>query len=289
LRYFVTVADEGQITRAARKLHLAQPSLSQAISQLETEVGFKLLERHTHGVTLTPAGQEFYEKARTAVAADMDAARTASALARAEQGVIHFGFLGAPPGLDSPARLQAFSSRHPHIDICYREIRFPSSPTSAWLSDVDVAVCHRPPADPNVWTHTLRREPRVVLAPAHHHLAERGELSVAELLEETFIGLDRSIDPDWAGFWSLDDHRGATPAQTTNDQATNPQEVLAALATRRAITTVPASVAAVVANVLTRIVAIPLRDAEPSAITLVGHADLRNPLVKALRSFAREP
>ena len=60
LRYFVTVADEGQITRAARKLHLAQPSLSQAITQLEAEVGFKLLQRHTHGVTLTPAGQKFY-------------------------------------------------------------------------------------------------------------------------------------------------------------------------------------------------------------------------------------
>ena len=68
LRYFVAVADEGQITQAARRLFMAQPALSQAISQLETELGLKLLDRHARGVTLTDAGETFLEKARAAVA-----------------------------------------------------------------------------------------------------------------------------------------------------------------------------------------------------------------------------
>ncbi len=98
LHYFVTVAQEGQITRAARKLHIAQPALSQAIAQLETDLGLKLLERHARGVTLTEAGEKFLEKARVAVAADRDALQTAQSLARAQTGVIEFGFLGTPPG-----------------------------------------------------------------------------------------------------------------------------------------------------------------------------------------------
>src|ERR1700731_752640 len=67
LHYFVTVAEEGQITRAAAKLHIAQPALSQAIAHLESELGVALLERHARGVSLTSAGEAFLPKARAAV------------------------------------------------------------------------------------------------------------------------------------------------------------------------------------------------------------------------------
>jgi len=59
LRYFVAVAEEGQMTAAAQKLHLAQPALSQGIAQLERQLGVELLRRNPHGVTLTPAGGSF--------------------------------------------------------------------------------------------------------------------------------------------------------------------------------------------------------------------------------------
>jgi DNA-binding transcriptional LysR family regulator len=274
LQYFVAVAEEGQITRAARKLQIAQPALSQAIAQLEAELGLTLLERHARGVTLTPAGVEFHAKARS--------------LARAETGTINFGFLGAAPGLASPAPLEAFAETHAAIDIHYRELPFPSTPLTSWLSEVDVGVCHRPPPDPNVWTQLLRREPRVVLAPRRHHLADRDQLRVADVIDETFIGFHPSIEPSWAGFWSLDDHRDGEPGRMTVDRASNPQEVLAALAIRKAITTVPTSVAGVIANVLTGMVAIPLPDAEPTELMLVGHNGRPNPLVASLLRFARE-
>jgi DNA-binding transcriptional LysR family regulator len=287
LHYFVTVAEEGQITRAARRLHIAQPALSQAIAQLEGELGLRLLDRHPRGVSLTSAGQQFYEKASVAVAAAEEAMHTARSLARAQKGVIEFGFLGAPPGLDSPAPLALFSAAHPSIDIRYRDLPFPTTPTSSWLAEVDVAVCHLPPADTNVWTQLLRREPRVVLAPRTHPLAMNHEVDVADVLDETFIRLHPSIDPEWAGFWSLDDHRGGPPDRMTADHASNPQEVLASLAVRMAITTVPATVGAVITNVLPTTAVISLRDAEPSSIVLLGHEDRSNPSVPALVAFVR--
>jgi DNA-binding transcriptional LysR family regulator len=286
LRYFVAVVEEGQITRAAARLHIAQPALSHAISQLESELGVQLLERHARGVTPTAAGARLYEKARVAVAANADALETARSLSRAKAGVIEFGFLGAPPGLDSPAALAAFGESHPNIQLRYRDLSFPTRPTSSWIADVDVAVCHAPPEDPAVWRQPLRSEPRVVLAPAHHPLARRAELDVADAIDERFISLHPSVDPTWAGFWSLDDHRGAPPRRTTGDAVINPQEILATLPARDAITTVPASVASVIVSILSTIVAVPLNDAEPSRIMLVGHKERSNPLVQAVVSFA---
>jgi DNA-binding transcriptional LysR family regulator len=288
LRYFVTVAEEGQITRAAAKLHIAQPAISHAIAQLESELDLKLLERHARGVTLTSAGEAFLEKARLAVAADTDAAQTAQSLARVQEGTIEFGFLGVPPGLDSPGPLEAFAESHPGIEIRYRELPFPSRPTKSWLSEVDVAACHLPPVDPDIWALPLRRDPRVVLVSTRLPVAGRHNLTVADVVDETFIGLHPSIEPVWVAFWRLDDYRGGLPGRVTVDRASNPQEVLAALAVRRAITTVPNSVASVIASAQNGIAAIPLPDAEPSTVTLVGHKDRRNPLVEALVAFSQE-
>jgi DNA-binding transcriptional LysR family regulator len=287
LSYFVAIAEEGQITRAARKLELAQPALSQAIAQLESDLGFKLLERHARGVTLTAPGEVFLVKARAAVAAWSDAAATAQSLARVRGGRIEFGFLGVPPALDSPEILEMFCLAHPEIDLCYRELTFPSTLTDSWLRDVDVAVCHCPPADSRVWVHELRCEPRVVLVPGRHPLAESRELTIADVLDETFIGFHPLVDAAWAGFWSLDDHRGARPRRSTADGATNAQEVLAALAARQAITTVPAVVARLLPSVAAGVVAIPLSGADPARMMLVGHQDRANPLVENLRMFAR--
>lgn len=286
MRYFVAVADDGQVTRAARRLNIAQPALSHAIAQLEAQLGTKLFERHPRGVRLTPAGEAFLEKARIALAATDAAELAARSHAGTRRGVIDFGFLGIPPGLDSPSQFEDFAQGYPGIEIRFRELPFPVAPTRSWLADVDIAVCHSPPAEPELWSHELRREPRVVLAPKRHPLAQCRDLSVEDVLDETFIGLHPAIPRSWAGFWSLDDHRGAPPRLLTQDHASNPQEVLAALTVRCAITTVPASVARALANLPTGLATIPLRDAHPSTIALVGDEDRRNPRVDALRAYA---
>ena len=286
LDYFVAVAEEGQITRAAARLHVAQPALSQAMAQLEGELGVTLLQRHSRGVTLTAAGEAFLPKARAAVAAHQEAALTGQWLARAAQGTIEFGFVGHAPALDSPGLLEIFRSTHPDVSLRFRELPFPSSHTKLWLAGVDLAVCHRPPADPDTWMHPLREEGRVVLASRTHPLAERGEVTVGEVIDETFVGIDPSVDPDWSGFWALEDYRGV-PADRTLDQAKNAQEMLAAIASGRAITTAPGSVAAMMLTDLSGILAIPLVDASPAVITLSGHADRNNAVVAQMLDFAR--
>jgi hypothetical protein len=121
-------------------------------------------------------------------------------------------------------------------------------------------------------------------------LARRSDLAVEELFDELFIGFHPSIEPEWAGFWSLDDHRGAPSQRLTGDNVANPQEVVAALTIRQALTAVPASVGTSIAGMVPELLAaIPLRGADPVAITLVGHQDRRNPIVNDLVAFAISP
>jgi DNA-binding transcriptional LysR family regulator len=287
LEYFVTVAEHGQMTSAARRLGVAQPALSQAIAQLEAELGLKLLERHPRGVTLTRAGAAFYDKARVAVTAGVAAESTALALARGKQGAIDFGFLGAPPTLAGRLEMDAFAAAYPDLLVRYRELSFPPRDTASWLAEVDVAASHRPPDHPAVWSRPLRYERRVALVSTSHPLAQQRVLSVADVIDQTFIGFDPGVDPGWAGFWSLDDHRGAPPDKVTADRASNPQEVLAALG-GEAITLVPEAAALVLGNVVEGVAAVPVRDAARGEISLVGHSDRRNPLVRCLLDFADE-
>jgi DNA-binding transcriptional LysR family regulator len=288
LGYFVAVAEEGQMTRAAAKLHIAQPALSRAILSLESEVGFKLLERHARGVTLTLAGEVFLEKARAVVAVGADAVQAAHLLARDTKGVIEFGYLGAPPELTNPELIDAFTEAHPDIEISLKELPFPSIPTASWLGTVDVAIASRPAADPHVWVLPLRTDQRVVLAPKSHPLARRSELTVAEVLDETFLGFAPQVDPAWAGFWSLDDHRGGPPPQPAVGRAASGQERFSLILAGRGIATVPARYAAIIVTVLPSVVAIPLRDADPTVISLVGREDRRNRAVEALLEVARK-
>jgi DNA-binding transcriptional LysR family regulator len=287
LRYFLAVAEEGQITRAASKLHIAQPALSQAISQLELQLGVTLFVRHARGTTLTTAGEAFLEKARAALAAMDEADLTAQSFARANNRTLEVGFIGPPPSAKAPQLFAAFRDEHPDVELSFREIPFPRGPTASWLHDVDVAFCHLPGADPGVSVQLLRPEPRTVVAPRKHPLAERAELGVGDVLDEKFISYHPDVQPDWAGFHSLNDHRGAAPASTTGDRPLTPAEMLSVMTAQRGITTIPACDATIVANILSGVVAIPLRDAEPARLGLVWRKDSPSPHVAALAAVAR--
>jgi DNA-binding transcriptional LysR family regulator len=286
LRYFVVAAEEGQISRAAGKLHLAQPALSQAIAQLELRLGILLLERQARGVVLTAGGEAFLPKARLVLAAVDDANRTARTLARTARSAIEWGFIGSPPMVDAPELFAAFVTTYPDVKVSFRELTFPCGSPSSWLADVDVALCYSPTPHPHICIHELRCEPRVVLVATAHRLARRAELTVAEVLDETFCGTSPSLEPVRAGFWRLDDHRGGPAPHLTDDEATNPAEVLACVASGHAIITAPASNAANVLKGLTDVIAVPLRDAKPARLTLTWRKDNHNPNVVKLTGLA---
>jgi DNA-binding transcriptional LysR family regulator len=289
LRYLVAVAEEGQITRAASKLKLAQPTLSQAIAQLERELGVELLERHPRAVTLTPAGEAFIAKARAALAAETDAAQTAASLARATSGAIAIGFIGPPPVTSTPELFVTFAASHPDAQITFRDLPFPTGATSAWLASVDVALCHAPLEERDIATHAVRVEPLAIVAHGTHPVARRGELTVQDAIEATFVGYDPAVQPAWAGFHCLDDFRGAPSEHLTHDRAITSLQMLGIMSSStRAITAIPLRDVRIAQQVLPTVTAIPMVDLEPAVISLVWRTDNRNPLLEALLTAARE-
>lgn len=284
LRYFVTVAEEGQITRAAQRLYIAQPALSQAISQLEAELGLRLLERHPRGVRLTPAGETFLAKARAVVDTEREVELTAQALARAARGAIEVGFVGPPPTMLAPEMFDAFNAAHADVEIAFRELPFPRGPTRRWLEDVDLALCQRPDAPDGIEARPVRMEPRAVVVPAAHRLAGREEVGVEDVLGERFVSYHPSVQREWAGFHTLDDHRGGPPRELTADNVSSSLEMLGRLTSTQAVTVLPAADARLVAQMLPGVVAIELLDAAPATISLVWDSARAHPLAAALAS-----
>jgi len=288
LRYFVTVAEEGQVTSAARRLEIAQPALSQAISQLETELGLQLLERHARGVKLTPEGEAFLEKARVAVESEVEAEREALALASTAHDVLKVGFVGPPPTITAGELFSAFATAFPSAEVAFRDLPFPRGTTRSWLEPVDVAFCHQPDVGPSILTQVVRTEPRVVIARRSHPLSESGELGVDSVLDQTFISYHPNVQPAWSSFHSLDEHRGGPPESMTADWAETPMQMLGIMSSCEAITTLPACDGKLIEDWVPDLVAIPLNGASPAVLSLVCPAEDCPPLVGALVRIAAE-
>ncbi len=287
LRYFVAVADEGQITRAAKKLYIAQPALSQAIAQLEGELGLQLLERHPKGVRLTDAGAAFLEKARAVVETEREVSLTAESLARAARGVLEVGFIGPPPPLVAHGLFTAFAEAHPDCEVSFRELPFPRGDTRSWLETVDVALCHPPALEPGILARPVRVEPRALVVAEGHRLAAATAAHVEESLGEAFISYRADVQPAWAGFHSLDDHRGAPPATTTADHVATSLEMLGCLVTATdAVTTLPLTDAQLIGQALPQVRALPIVDANPASVSLVWSEENFHPRLPALLESA---
>ena len=164
LRYFVVAAEEGQITRAAQKLNLAQPALSRTIAQLEAQMGVKLLQRHARGVSLTPAGAQLLEKAQAVLDAISEVERMSQSLSRATRGAAEVGFLGASPMIDAPELFTSFSTEHPEFHLTFHQLPFPHGSTAEWIVDVDIGLCFAATPASNA-AHALRALTNVVAIP----------------------------------------------------------------------------------------------------------------------------
>lgn len=286
LQYFVAVAEESQMTRAAARLGIAQPALSSAIAQLEVEVGVALLERHARGVTLTEAGRAFLDKARAVVAAEQDALAMADELVRAASSCVEIGFVSTPPEATVPGLVAALRGAHPRADVKARELPFPYGTTSTWLEQVDAALCYSPTADPDVGIVRLWSEPRTLIVPAGHALAGRSSVAVADVLDEVWYGYGPPAEPGWAGYWRLDDHRGAPPERMTADRASNALELIATIATGQGVIALAASTARLIHSVLRNVELVDLADAAETDFSLSWRKDTRNLLVHDLAETA---
>ena len=189
LRYFLAIAGERHFTRAAKKLGIAQPPLSQQIRQLEDEVGTPLFTRTARGVALTAAGEAFLPHAEAALR-EVDRARTAACRVRqGDLGTIRVGFTSAA-SLNPlvPGAISAFRRACPDVEL--RLIVQPTTPLLAQLSQDQIDVAFLRPTSTE--RQTLRAIPlpdeRLWIAvPSGHALAARKRLRLDELRDEPFI------------------------------------------------------------------------------------------------------
>ena len=200
LRYFLAVADELHFHRAAARLHISQPPLSQQIRALERELGVTLLARNRRRVALTAAGESFRDDARMILAAVDRAAERVRSVARGSLGTLSVGFVGSAmfsPTL--PDILRAFRAQNPDVELVLREL-----PTVAQLNaltggELDVGVIRGPIAerdlDPGLELMTIQREHLVAALPATHPLAARRRLRAESLRGEPFVILARREAP----------------------------------------------------------------------------------------------
>ncbi|TCP14567.1 DNA-binding transcriptional LysR family regulator [Crenobacter luteus] len=241
LRYFVTVAEEGNITRAAEKLHIAQPPLSRQIQQLEDELGVQLLERGARPLKLTEAGQFFYAHALQL----LSQTRELEAMTR-RIGIIDrkmsIGFVGSTLYGMLPKVIRRFRAEHDTIELTLHEMTSMEQIAALKEGKIDVGFGRIRHEDPNVRRIVLREERLIAAIPAGHPLsAEQPALSLHDLASETLIVFPKAPRPSFADQVLAAFHdRGLEPRKVY--EARELQIAVGLVAAGEGVAIVPASV-----------------------------------------------
>jgi DNA-binding transcriptional LysR family regulator len=195
LRYFLAVAEELHFGRAAERLGIAQPPLSQQIRKLEEEIGAQLFHRSTRRVALSPAGEAMLPFARQAlvdVSAGIEVARRG---ARGETGTLTVGFIGTAARTVLPGAVRHFRAAHPEVNLTLRELAVDDQVARLRSEELDIAIV-RPPVDGQDLLLKLLFEERLIVAVAEsHRFAAKHRLAPRTLEGEPLVLLAREIVP----------------------------------------------------------------------------------------------
>lgn len=185
---FLAIAEELHFGRAAARLHMAQPALSQQIRQLEKQLGVELFHRNTRSVTLSEAGHALLQPARQ-VLADVDIAKRAAVLGESEiVGRVVIGFAGASSHNALPKLARAVRAERPGIDMILQGQTYSGAAlTGINGRQIDIGFCRLPVMDTAIATRTYGYERLLVALPSDHRLAEKSTIEVADLALEPFV------------------------------------------------------------------------------------------------------
>ncbi|RKP51916.1 LysR family transcriptional regulator [Pararobbsia silviterrae] len=202
LRYFLAVAEECNFTRAASKLGIGQPPLSQQIKQLEREMGVELFRRTAHGVVLTEAGEAFRIEARTVIDNAHTAVRAAQRAARGETGHLRLGFTGSAAfNPIVPSLIRAFRDRYVRVELTLEEANTTQLLEGLEQRRLDAAFIRPAENLPEGLRVTrVADEAMKVVVPSRHPLAQSRRVTMAALAGEPFV-----IVPRAAGSTLFDD------------------------------------------------------------------------------------
>ncbi|MET9123291.1 LysR family transcriptional regulator [Streptomyces sp. NPDC004528] len=265
VRYFTVVAAHQHFGRAAAELHVAQPALSRQIQRLEKYLGVRLLDRVPQGTRLTAAGRQFLPQAR----ALLQAARQAELAVRepAETERITIGYVEDLVITDVVRELRR---RHPDAEIATRYL---SCRDVGALSDkgVDALIARAPlPLADDVDTIPLYEEPRMLVVPRGHPLADRASVTVEELAGEEAAPCAFETT-DWTSYRILG--ADVPPIESYEDK-------LELVASGRAIAVLPVGDRR--SSLRPGLVTVPIEGAPPSQVVLASRRDDPNPLIRIL-------
>ena len=281
LRYFLAVARELQVSRAAETLYISQPALSKQIRALERQLRVTLFDREPGGVRLTRAGTELVPRAERIVA-EWEAAK--QALARASDCALVIGMQTSPGRGLLPAVRARLVGDCPEARLELRQVGW--ADRFAGLADraTDAAFVWLPlPRPPYRWV-TVAREPRLIALPLGHPLAGRDEVAMADLLDEPFLAL-----PERAGaardFWLAADSRGGRPARVAAE-INDTEETYEAVSTGIGVCLLAAGNAPILAR--GDVAMVPVRDLAPAELVLAWHERHCPPLLERFAALCEE-
>lgn len=285
MRNFIVVAEELHMHRAAERLNMAQPALSQQIKTLEERLGVTLFSRANRRLTLTPAGEAFLNKARVAIMMTEQAILDARQTARGEQGVLHLGCVSSAM-FDSklPAALRQLHAKWPDITLSVMTGNVQTLYGAVQSNQLDIAIIRSPlpPLPEDLQSRPFTTEKTVLALPGQHPLAGSAALTLSSLKEEKWIALR---DPEGMGLeqYFYDACRGAGIRPCVVQSATDVPTVISLVSAGFGIAMLPASAKAIrIENVVCVEILDRLRESE---LTLVCHRVIRSEVLKKFLSL----
>lgn len=276
LRYFVAVADELNFGRAAEVLMIAQPVLSRQIRAFEAELGVQLFVRDTHGTELTDHGRLLYQEAE-ALLASAAAVRRRIAIAARGESEFTVGFM---PGLMVTTAVRAFQRAHPDVSIGVMRTSWEDQVRVLHDGRADVSYLRRPFDAAGLATELLFSEPRVVMLPTDHELADASSVLMGDLAGEHLLQ-DPAAVPEWAAA-AAEMRRGRVP---TRPPSRTVEEKLELVAVGRGIAILPLSTARFYHRA--DVAFVPVSDLPPTEVLVGWESSRRSHLIDAFIAHAR--
>ena len=275
MRYFVGVAEELHFGKAAERLYISTPTLSQQIKQLEREVGATLLIRHSRGVELTPAGQVFLARARETIQAAGLALKDTRRAAGLDEPVLRLGLLNGIPGWLPAALEQLATERFPNSTVTLEAGTTTDQVRMLTAGEIDLGLVRTPlTLPPAITCEHLAAEELGVLLTATHPLAARPELTPDDLAGLELIWIPRDSAPEFHD----DALRAIGPGVRLSDISMSHSQLRSALLVRRSAISLGSRRAATADVVWRPIAGRPL----VARYAAVWRTDSRNPVLQAM-------
>jgi DNA-binding transcriptional LysR family regulator len=242
IRYFIAVAEEGNFSRAAQRLHISQPPLSTQVKGLEEELGAQLFRRHNRGVSLTAAGSMFLEEMRAVLSRVDHAKELILRAGRGDVGTLRVGFVSIADYSILPAALKRFRSQFPLVEFQLHELTTDAQIRELRAERLDMGIGLAPVQEPDLEFQGLLREELVLAAPSGHtSLKASGAIDLRKLAKSSFIVPPRELAP---GLYDLivSHCRAAGFTPLITQHARQMQTVIGLVSSGMGIALVPASV-----------------------------------------------